>query len=128
MKNGKQGEGGGADLIVLGDESIIQVESLAAYLSTDQIADYFGIGRTTFYAIMKRQPEVSERYRAGRAKAIAKLGSGLLQDAINGCKESRKFYLKTQGDNWNEKLEHTHEGGQQYEVTFVRAKKPKKNG
>jgi len=124
MKNGNQGDGGGAPIIVLGEESIIQVESLAAYLSTEQIADYFGIGRTTFYEIMKRQPEVSERYRKGRATAIATLGQGLLQDAMANCKDSRKFYLRTQGEHWNEKFEHEVEGGVQHTVTFVRATKP----
>lgn len=47
-------------------EQIVQVEALAAVLSVEQIADYFGIGKTTFYAIMERQPEVSERYKKGR--------------------------------------------------------------
>ena len=65
-----QGEGGGRPQAVLEDEQIIQVESLAAVLSVEQIADYFGIGRTTFYSVMDRQPEVSERYKKGRAKAL----------------------------------------------------------
>ena len=38
-----------------------QLEALAAVLSSEQIADYFGIGRTTFYGIMERQTEVAER-------------------------------------------------------------------
>lgn len=36
----------------LDDGEIAQVEALAAYLSQEQIADYFGIGRTTWYAIL----------------------------------------------------------------------------
>jgi hypothetical protein len=35
------------------------------------MADYFGIGKTTFYELMKQQPGVSERYKKGKAKAIS---------------------------------------------------------
>ena len=45
-----------------------EVETLAAVLNTQQMADYFGIGRTTFYGLMQRDPEVAERYKRGRAR------------------------------------------------------------
>ena len=45
---------------VLTDDELIQVEKLSAVLSVEQMSDYLGIGRTTFYEIMKRQPQVSE--------------------------------------------------------------------
>ena len=88
----------------LSDEQIIQVESLAAFLSIEQIADYFGIGRTTFYEIMKRQPEVSEHYKKGKAKVIANISKSLIQKAIDGDTPSIIFYLKTQA-GWKEKQE-----------------------
>ena len=86
---------------VLDEEELAQVEALASLLSTDQIADYFGIGRTTFYDIMKRQEGVSERYKRGRAKAIGTVAKGLLQKAQGGDNAAMMFYLKTQA-GWRE--------------------------
>ena len=92
---------GGRPPAVLDDDQITQVEALAAVLSTDQIADYFGIGRTTFYQVMDRQPEVSVRYKRGRAKAIGSVSKGLLAKAISGDNAAAMFYLKTQA-GWKE--------------------------
>jgi len=50
----------------LNSEQRIQIESLAAFLSKDQIADYFGIARNTLTAIMEREPDVAERFARGR--------------------------------------------------------------
>ncbi|RLB66800.1 MAG: hypothetical protein DRH08_05270 [Deltaproteobacteria bacterium] len=95
-KNGRQGEGGGVPAIVLSSEQVTQVETLASVLSKGQIADYFGIGRTTFYEIEKRQPEVSEHYQRGKAKAIFSVAGKLLTKARAGDTTSIIFYLKTQ--------------------------------
>ena len=92
---------GGRPLVVLDSDQIAQVESLASVLSTEQIADYFGIGRTTFYSIMDRQEEVSVRYKKGRAKAIGNIAKGLLQKAQGGDNTAMIFYLKTQA-GWKE--------------------------
>ena len=86
---------------ILNDEELSQVEALASVLTTEQIADYFGIGRTTFYEVMKRQCEVSERYKKGRAKAIGNIAKGLLQKAQGGDNTAMIFYLKTQA-GWKE--------------------------
>jgi len=102
MKNGRQGEGGGHPTKVLSEEDVIKVEGLASVLSIEQIADYFGMARNTFYAIMKRQTEVGEHYKKGKAKAIGSVGKGLLQKAISGDTASAIFYLKTQA-GWKEK-------------------------
>ena len=48
----------------LTSEQKIQVEALAAYLTQEQIADYFSLSRTTFYEMMKRDEEISERRKA----------------------------------------------------------------
>ncbi len=92
---------GGRPLRVLDEQECKEVETLAAVLSQEQISDFLGIGRTSFYEIRKRQPEVSEHYARGRARAIGSLGQGLLLDAKGGCIRSREFYLKTQG-GWRE--------------------------
>ena len=56
---------GGRPEFELTDEQIIKVEELAADLTTEQIADYLGFSRTTFYRILERQPEVLVRYKKG---------------------------------------------------------------
>ena len=96
--------------VTLSDHQRIEVETLAALLSQAQIADYFGISRNTFRAICDREPEIAERYKRGKAKAIAHVANGLLQRARAGCTTSSIFYLKTQA-GWRETthLEHTGE-------------------
>jgi IS30 family transposase len=96
----------------LTDEQIIQVEALAAYLSQEQIADYLGVGKTTWYEIVKRQPEVSERYKKGKAKAVGSIAQSLIEKAKNGDTASIIFYLKTQA-GWREtqNLNHSSEDG-----------------
>ena len=91
----------------LDDGEIAQVEALAAYLSQEQIADYFGIGRTTWYAILDRQPEVAEHYKKGKAKAIGKIAQSLIKQAMDGDKVAAMFYLKTQA-GWRETQGHDH--------------------
>tara|TARA_B110000014_G_C19711137_1_gene371902 strand:- start:187 stop:558 length:372 start_codon:yes stop_codon:yes gene_type:complete len=92
---------GGRPPTILNDEEIAQVEALGAVLSIEQIADYFGISKPTFYAIMERQPEVSLRYKMGKAKAIGSVSGGLLQKARDGDNAAMIFYLKTQA-GWKE--------------------------
>lgn len=85
----------------LDEEQIAQVEALAAVLSIEQISDYFGMSKVTFYEIMERQPEVSERYKRGKAKAIGTVSQGLLKQAREGNMTAAIFYLKTQA-GWRE--------------------------
>ena len=84
-----------------------EVETLAPFLSTDQIADYFGIGRTTFYAMMERDSDISERYKRGRAKVVADISNSLIMKAREGDNACMFFYLKTQA-GWREtdRVEH----------------------
>ncbi len=92
---------GGRPRKTLTDEQLSQVEALAAYLSIEQIADYFGMSKVTFYAIMDRQALVSVRYKKGKAKAIGSIAQGLLQQARDGNTAAAMFYLKTQA-GWRE--------------------------
>ena len=103
---------GGRPAKSLTPEQIAQVEALGAVLSVEQIADYFGVGKTTFYAIMERQTEVSERYKKGKAKAIGSVAQGLLQQARDGNTTAAMFYLKTQA-GWREtnQIDHTSSDG-----------------
>lgn len=95
--------------ITLAPDQVREVETLAALLSQDQIADYFGIARNTFRAICDRDEEVLGRYKRGKAKAIAHVANGLLQKARAGDTTSAIFYLKTQA-GWREKAEIEHSG------------------
>ena len=95
--------------IMLTETQRAEVETLAALLSQEQIADYLGIARTTFRAICAREPDVSERYKRGKAKAIAHVANGLLQKARSGCTTSSIFYLKTQA-GWRETTTLEHAG------------------
>jgi hypothetical protein len=97
--------------VVLSDEEIIQIEALGATLSLEQCADYFGISKVTFYKIMERQPDVAERYKKGKAKAIELVATGLITQALNGITAASCFYLKTQA-GWKETQvqEHKQEG------------------
>lgn len=88
-------------IITLDPDQVLEVETLAALLNLDQIADYFGICRNTFRAICNRDEEVAARYKRGKAKAIAHVANGLLQKARAGDTTSSIFYLKTQA-GWRE--------------------------
>lgn len=103
-EKGKKTDGRKARAVVLTDEQIVQVEALAAVLSSEQIADYLGISRTTFYALMERDQEIAERYKKGRARAVDEVGRGLIEQAKNGNVTAAIFYMKTQG-GWREKQE-----------------------
>lgn len=95
--------------ITLTPDQAREVETLAALLNQEQIADYFGIARNTFRAICDRDPEVLARYKRGKAKAIAHVANGLLQKARAGCTTSSIFYLKTQG-GWQDRTGIVHSG------------------
>lgn len=87
--------------IDLTEDQRAEVETLAALLNQDQIADYFGISRTTFIAMRRRDADIDARYKRGKAKAIAHVAKGLLMKACAGDTVSSIFYLKTQG-GWRE--------------------------
>lgn len=103
--------------IELTDTQRQEVETLAALLNQEQIADYLGISRRTFQAILERDEEVAARYKRGKAKAIAHVANGLLQKARSGDTVSSIFYLKTQaGWRETERLEHSGPDGSPIEV------------
>jgi len=97
---------------VLSKDEIAQVEKLAAMLTLEQLADFFGMSQRTFNNIRERQPEVDASYKRGRAETIGKVAQSLIQDALDGDTTSRIFFLKTQG-GWREttKVDHTSSDG-----------------
>lgn len=72
------------------------METLAAVLTAEQVADYFGIGRRTFYSMMERDEEIAARYKRGKAKVIRVIAQGLINKARAGDTTSMIFFLKTQ--------------------------------
>ena len=91
----------GRPLRVLTEKEIHQVESLASVLNKSQLADYLGIAQSTFQEILKREDKVFSAYKKGKARAIASVGSNLIQKARKGDTTSMIFYLKTQA-GWKE--------------------------
>jgi hypothetical protein len=93
--------------ICLTEAQKAEVETLAAVLTAEQVADYFGIGRRTFYSMMERDEEIAARYKRGKAKAIGVIAQGLINKARSGDTASMIFFLKTQA-GWREtaSLEH----------------------
>ena len=92
---------GGRPPVILTEEQIAKVETLAGVLRIEQIADYFGVAHSTFYEIMKRDPRVSENYKRGKAAAVEGVASNLVAKCNAGDVPSMIFYLKTQG-RWKE--------------------------
>lgn len=103
-KIGNQGDGGGRPIVVFDEVQTAQVEALAAVLSKGQMADYFNISETTLREIESRQPEVSEAYKRGKAKAIGNVAKNLITQAQSGNMTAAIFYLKTQA-GWKEDKE-----------------------
>jgi len=80
---------------------VAEVETLAAVLNQEQIADYFGFSQDTFKRMMERDAEVLRSYKRGKSKAIGSIGSNLITQAKNGNTAAAIFYLKTQA-GWKE--------------------------
>lgn len=70
-------------------------------LSIEQIADYFGVCKATFYKAMSDNPQIGIRYKKGKAKAIGSIGQGLMKQARDGNTSAMMFYLKCQA-GWKE--------------------------
>ncbi len=102
----KQKLANGRPLKKITQEQLVQVETLAAYLSIADIANYFGFSEETFYEIKNRQPEVRESYNKGKSMVISRVASKLLEAADSGNVSAMMFYLKTRG-GWSEKLDVT---------------------
>ena len=88
-------------VIELDDDDKAAVRVLSQYLSKEQIADYLGISRPTFDAILERDEEVGSHYKKGKATAIQTVAKSLIQKAMSGNVTAAIFYLKTQA-GWKE--------------------------
>ena len=85
----------------LTEKRIGEVEKLAAVLTQAQLADFFGMSERTFRNRKEEDDRIDAAYKKGRATALAKVGTSLLQQALGGNITAAIFYLKTQG-GWKE--------------------------
>jgi hypothetical protein len=101
---------GGSERLVFDEQDIKKIEELAPYVPTEQIAEFFCIGRATFYDILKRQPEVAGRYKAARVKKTVRFAQQLEKKALGECSKGELnaiiFYLKTRA-RWSEAVPET---------------------
>lgn len=99
-------------LTVLTDDQIKEVETLAPYLTAEQIAGHLGVARQTFFDIKKRDERVELAFQRGKSKAVATVAKNLVQRANSGSDVAAIFYLKTRG-GWKETqaVEHTSPDG-----------------
>lgn len=95
---------GGRPLTTVTEAQRAEVETLCAVLNAEQIADFLGIGRTTFFALLNRDEDLSERYKRGKARAIGAVAQSLVTKARAGNVTAMIFFLKTQG-GWRETVE-----------------------
>ena len=77
------------------------MEALAACLTVEQMADYFGVSHVTFIKMRETDPAINLAYKRGRAQTIADVAGNLLMKARAGDTASICFYLKTQA-GWRE--------------------------
>jgi len=82
--------------IELSEEQVKQIEGLASVLNCEQMADYLGIGRSTFFEIMNRDERISGLYKRGKSSAIAHVAKSLISKARAGDTKAQIFFLKTQ--------------------------------
>jgi len=96
----------------LTSDQIAQVEVLAAFLTVEQMADYFCISRKTFYNMMEKDQEINTRYKRGQAATVKDIASNLITKAREGDMTAIIFFLKTRA-GWREtqKFELTGEEG-----------------
>ena len=117
MANGEAGR----PEITLTEDQIREVETLAAMGTTEEIANYFGISRATFYNMMDRNPEIYRRYKKGRAKVGFSIKGSLIKKAIAGDTTSQIFYLKTQcGWRETQHIDHSSSDGSMTPQTIER--------
>lgn len=91
---------------------LAKVEQLAAQgLTIKQIASCCDMGRSTFYDLMAKNPDLKDAIKRGRHKGVGVITNALFQSAKGGNVTAQIFYLKNRDpDKWRDKREHTHAG------------------
>ena len=75
-------------------------------LTNEQIAENLGIGKTTFYKMIKEHSELSEHLKKGKEVVDYQVESALLHSALNGNITAQIFWLKNRKPKqWKDKVE-----------------------
>lgn len=87
-------------------DKLILVEGWARDgLTDEQIAKNLGIGRTTFYKMIKEHSELSEHLKKGKEVVDYEVESALLKNALNGNITAQIFWLKNRKPkSWKDKV------------------------
>ena len=73
-------------------------------LTNEQIAENLGIGKTTFYKMIKEHSEFSEHLKKGKEVVDYQVESALLHSALNGNITAQIFWLKNRKpEAWRDK-------------------------
>ena len=112
------------------DEDIKELGKIAAYLTSDQIAEYYCIARSTLYLALERQPEAKRAISRGKIKTGVQVAKNLLQQSNEGNTTATIFYLRTRC-KWKEPKQDVAEvdanaskDDKQIIINIVDAKKP----
>lgn len=86
---------------------IEKLEALAGQgLTVKQIADCLGIARCTIYDHKKKNPDISDALKRGRAKGLATVTNALFTSANGGNVTAQIFYLKNRDPGkWRDRKE-----------------------
>lgn len=75
-------------------------------LTNEQIAENLGIGKTTFYRMMKEHLELLEPLKKGKEVVDYEVENALLKNALNGNITAQIFWLKNRKpEKWREKID-----------------------
>lgn len=88
-------------------------------LTAEQIHQYYGISRGTWFNTLKKEPELHAAVVQGRSKGISFAAGKLFELVKKGDKTAIIFYLKTQG-RWKEATD--------VEITLPNSEVPKLKG
>jgi hypothetical protein len=93
--------------IELTPEQIQVIEAGARFLTSEQLADLLGIGKTTFFAILNRDEKINELYKKSKAQQHLRMANNLMKQSDSGSTAATIFYLKCQA-GWKETMHIDH--------------------
>lgn len=82
-------------------EVIKEIKGMAGLMTQEQMWNYFGVGKDTWYDRKSKYPEMDEAIKMGSSKKILYVASKLMNEIENGNVAAMIFFLKTQG-RWAE--------------------------
>lgn len=81
---------------------IRKIEEMSGLMKQEEMWNYFGVCKDTWYDRKNKHPEMAEAIKRGKPKKKMFVASSLMNQIKNGNVAAMIFYLKTQG-GWSEK-------------------------